>query len=81
MEPILVKHNEYIEQVERWLIKEEAMLYDEWLNSIKMNPADESIDEMDNARHLMFSQLIDTINGKLSETAIREMAKKLPLNG
>ena len=76
MEPILVKHNEYIELVERWLTKGEAMLYEEWLNSIKMNPADESIDEMDNARHLMFSQLIDTINGKLSETAIREMAKK-----
>ena len=77
MEPILVKHNEYIELVERWLTKGEAMLYEEWLNSIKMNPADESIDEMDNARHLMFGQLIDTINGKLSETAIREMAKKV----
>ena len=77
MEPILVKHIEYIEQVERWMTKEEAMLYEEWLNSIRMNPADESIDEMDNARHLMFSQMIDTINGKLSETAIREMAKKI----
>ena len=77
MKPILVKHIEYIELVERWLIKEDARLYEEWLNSIKMNPADESIDEMDDARHLMFSQLIDTINGKLSETAIREMAKKI----
>ncbi|PQD97200.1 histidine kinase [Pradoshia eiseniae] len=77
MEPILVKHNEYIEQVERWMTKEEGRLYEEWLNSIKMNAADESIDEMDNARHLMFSQMIDTINGKLSETAVREMAKKV----
>jgi len=77
MEPILVKHIEYIELVERWLTKEEAMLYEEWLNSIKMNLTDESIDEMENARHLMFSQLIDTINGKLSETAIREMARKI----
>ena len=79
MEPILVKQGEYIELIEGWLTKDESKLYGEWLNSIKMNQGrkDEQIEQMEEARHTMFSQLIDTINGKLSEDDIREMARKI----
>ncbi|WP_455661732.1 histidine kinase N-terminal domain-containing protein [Pradoshia sp.] len=79
MEPILVKHSEYVAFIEDSLMKDEAKLFDEWLSSIKMNHErkGEFKEQMEDSRHIMFSQLIDTISGNISEPAIREMARKI----
>ena len=79
MEPILVKHAEYITFIEDSLTRDDAKLFEEWLNSIKMNEEnkEEALERMDDSRYIMFNQLIDTISGKISETAIREMARKI----
>ncbi|WP_455675083.1 histidine kinase N-terminal domain-containing protein [Pradoshia sp.] len=79
MEPILVKHSEYVAFIEDSLMKDEAKLFDEWLSSIKMNHErkGEFKEQMEDSRHIMFSQIIDTISGNISEPAIREMARKI----
>ena len=75
MEPILLKQSEYQQMIEELLIKEEARLYQEYLDSIKQYK-EESLALMDGPRKTMFSQLIDTVNGKISEDQIKEMARR-----
>jgi signal transduction histidine kinase len=76
MEPILLKQNEYEQLIEELLMKEERSLYQEYLNSIKIQHHEEYLALMEEPRKTMFSQLIDTINGKVSEDQIKEMAKR-----
>ncbi|WP_462405143.1 histidine kinase N-terminal domain-containing protein [Gracilibacillus sp. Marseille-QA3620] len=79
MKPILMEHDEYIELIETWLTKEEPYLYKEYLNSIKMDQdrKGELISQWEIPRRMMFSQLVDTIKGTISEKAIKEMARKV----
>ena len=75
MKPILLK--EYQQLIEELLIKEEKRLFQEYLDSIKLQEKEEYLETMEEPRKTMFKQLLDTINGKIPESQIREMAKKL----
>ncbi len=79
MEPILIKHTEYIAFIKDSLLQDEANLFDEWLSSInlKQESKEEFKVQKEDMRYMMFSQLVDTISGEFSETAIREMARKI----
>ncbi|OCA86640.1 GHKL domain-containing protein [Pradoshia sp. D12] len=74
MEPILLKQSEYQQLIEDLLIKEEASLFQEYLDSIKAPNKEDYLESLKQPRKIMFMQLIDTINGKISESQIKEMA-------
>ena len=79
MEPILLKQREYQQQIRELLIKEEGNLYQEYLDSIKMPDSDGYIEQMEEPRRMMFRLLIDTIDGKVSERDIKEMARSIAI--
>lgn len=76
MEPILLKQSEYQKLIEDLLIKEEASLYREYLDSIIIPNKEDYLENMEQPRKNMFIQLINTINGTISESQIKEMATR-----
>ncbi len=79
MEPTLLKQSEYQQLIKELLIKEEAILYQEYLDSIKIQNKEEKLKFMEKPRKNMFHLLINTINGEISESKIKEMANRTAL--
>ena len=79
MDPVLLTQKEYKQLIVESLIKEEANLYQEYLDSIKTKDKQIYKELMDNPRKNMFSQLSDTIFGDIPESKIKEMARRIAI--